>query len=975
MRLAFSRDKQPQFTALSTGPKGVPSDLLPRIDAYEAWLEVNRWGPKLETHLRERLAAAEALPRISVVTPVYRPVLRHFQETVSSVRRQVYTNWEWCLADDASGDPLLTSALERLTGDETRIHFTTRQENGHISQASNSAAALARGDFLAFLDHDDLLSPDALGEIALHLAANPDVDVLYSDDDKIDDNGNRFDPHFKSDWAPESLLSQMYFSHLFVVRRSLFERVGGFRTGFEGSQDHDLALRVTELARRVAHVPRVLYHWRAVPGSTAVSGESKPYSFDAGIRAVEEALLRRGVPARAERPDWAVAAGASLIRHRFPNEGPSVAVLVPTRNQVNLLRRCLAALKPTSYRNYEVIIVDDHSDDPETVLFLEQSGLPIVRVPGSRDGFNFARLCNHAVRQTTAEYVLFLNDDTEVTNPDWLSQMVGFAKLRGVGAVGARLLFPDGTVQHAGVVLNQGSLVLAFRRLPKHDPGYLAGARVCRNYGAVTAACMLTPRELFQRVGGFDEAAFPVSFNDIDYCYRIADRGYRSVYAAEAELIHHEGFSRGAGNQPAEIAEFRKRYRRRVDPFCNASLSIASERFEVQPRRLALGTKRRLNAVMFSHALDLTGAPWCQLELTLALRARGVIAPKVISGRDGPLRARYEEHGISVSVRPQLDSFGSVREYEDAVSGLADEMRAAESAVVYGNTLKAFYAVSAARRLGLPSLWNIRESELWQTFYADVPEGVVREALKCFADPYRVIFVSNGSRAVYDVLNTRHNFCVVHDGLELLGWENRVKTWTRERSRTGLAIAPSDVVLLIVGTVCERKGQHDLIKALGRVCAELSRNIRCFIVGDRPGVYSWELADLVKGLDPGLAARVHLVPETEAVAQYYRAADVFVCTSRVESYPRVTLEAMSCGLPIISTPVFGLSEQLANGVNATFYPPGDVAALAAALEHMVGDPISRATMARQSPLVLAGLKSFDEMVDEYEEFFREAAET
>jgi len=973
LRATFSDSKGPGSTQ-SVAADGWRLDLPARIEPYDAWLAVNQWGPRGATRLRERLDAAGALPKISVLTPVFRPPIEGFLQTAASVRQQAYSNWEWCLADDASGDPTLTAVLEGLSAEDPRIRVTIRQENGHISRASNSAATMATGEFLAFLDHDDLLSPNALGEVALHLAAHPDVDVLYSDDDKIDAEGHRFGPQFKPDWSPESLLSQMYFSHLFVVRRTLFERVGGFRPGFEGSQDHDLALRVTELARRVSHIPLVLYHWRAVPGSTAVSGESKPYSFAAGIRAVEEALSRRGIPVTAGRPDWAVAAGASLIRHSFPDEGPSVAILIPTRNQLTSLRRCLASLGQTSYRNYEAFIIDDQSDDPDTVAFLAQSGVPVVRVPGVRDGFNFARLCNYAVQQATAEYVLFLNDDTEVKNPAWISQMVGFARLPGVGAVGARLLFPDNTVQHAGVLLSQGRLVLAYRRLSKHDAGYLAGARTCRNYGAVTAACMLTSRALFLDVGGFDEDAFPVSFNDVDYCYRIADRGYRSVYAPEAELVHHEGLSRGRGSRPAEIARFRERHRSRSDPYFNPNLSTVSERFEVQPRRLVSGSSRRLNAVMFSHALDLTGAPWCQLELTLALRERGVIVPQVISGRDGPLRARYEEHGIRVRVEPQLDALGSVEDYERVVSGLVQTLQAADAEVVYANTLKTFYAIAAARRLGVPSLWNIRESEPWQVFYKDLPNGLTRAALECFVDPYRAIFVSSGSRAVFEALNARHNFCVAHDALEWRGWEDRVKGWTRETARAGLGVAPSDVVALIVGTVCERKGQHDLVNALARVRPELARRLRCFIVGDRPSGYSRQLADLVTGLDPALAARVRVIPETESVGQYYRSADVFICTSRVESFPRVTLEAMASGLPIVSTPVFGLSEQLADGINAVFYPPGDVAALAVALERIVEDPDSRAAMARQSPLVLAGLKSFDEMVDDYEGFFREAAE-
>ena len=946
-------------------------------DPYDAWLADNRWGPRQEEDLRIRLRAATNLPKISVVTPVYRPDLEYFAETADSVRGQVYDNWEWCLADDASGDPGLTARLRDLAAQDGRIHFVTRSENGHISLATNSAAELASGDYIALMDHDDLLSPDCLAEVALHLAAHNDVDVLYTDDDKVDVDGRRYGPQFKPDWSPESLLSQMYFSHLFVVRRSLYEQVGGMRTGFEGSQDHDLALRVVEIARRVAHLPLVLYHWRAVPSSTAMSGDAKTYSFDAGIRAVAEALSRRGVPAEVDRPEWAVQAKASLLRHHFPDDGPRVAILVSTRNQLPLLVRCVESLARTRYRNVEIVILDDHSDDPETIAWLASFPGRVLRVPGPREGFNFSAIHNHAAHEVDAEYLLFLNNDTEVINPEWLSQLVGFARLPGVGAVGARLLFPDDTVQHAGILhgFNQGSLALAFRGLPREHPGYLAAARVCRNYGAVTAACLLTPRRLFLELGGFDEKDFAVSFNDVDYCYRLVDRGYRCVYAAEAELYHYEGATRGIGSRVDEIARFRQRYGHRPEPYYNPNLSTTSEHFEVRPRRLARRADRPVRALMASHTLDLTGAPFCQFELAAALHAKGQLDPIVISPEDGPLRSLYEECGIPVRILPHgMDKVGSLADYERELSVFTRQILDSNVEVVYGNTLKTFFAIDAARRLDLPSLWNVRESEPWQTYYSYLPDAVACRALECFGFPYRVIFVSNASRAVFEPLDSRHNFQVIHDGLDLDKWHARMGGWNRASSREKLSVGTEEIAVVLLGTVCERKGQHDLVMALAQLAPELANRLQCFIVGDRPGEYSRRMAGLLHQLPAAVSRRVHVVPETRDVACFYRAADVFVCTSRVESYPRVTLEAMACGLPIISTPVFGLSEQLVDQTNALLYLPGDAAALAAALARLAGDRALREGMGAQSRVVLAGLKSFEEMAEDYGVQFMEARE-
>lgn len=947
------------------------------VDPYVAWLADNRWSPRQEAALRERLVAAANLPRISVVTPVYRPSLDHFLETAASVRDQVYDNWEWCLADDASNDSALTAALKELAAQDQRVRFVARGENGHISVATNSAAALATGEYVALLDHDDLLSPDCLAEVALYLAAHDDVDVLYSDDDKVNVDGQRYGPQFKPDWSPESLLSQMYFSHLFVVRRTLYEEVGGMRPGFEGSQDHDLALRAAEKARRVAHLPLVLYHWRAAEGSTALSGDAKTYSFDAGMRAVAEALARRGVPAKADRPDWAVQAKASLIRHVFPDDGPRVAILIATRNRVELLKQCVESLAKTRYRNYEIVIIDDHSDDPETLTWLAAFPGRVLRSPKPREGFNYAALHNYAAHEVDAPYLLLLNNDTEVRGPEWLSQMMGFARLQGVGAVGARLLFPDRTVQHAGILngFNQGSLALAFRGLPEHDPGYLAGARVCRNYAAVTAACLLTPRDLYLAMGGFDEKDFPVSLNDVDYCYRLVDAGYRCVYAAEAELIHHESASRGIGRRVEEIARFRRRYRERPEPYYNANLCTANERFEIWPRHLARWPKRPVKAMMVAHTLDLTGAPICQFEMAAALSDKGRIAPVVVSLEDGPIRSLYEARGIPVRiVSNPLGKVASMADYERELAAFSQLVLNADVEVVYGNTLKTFFAMDAARRLNLPSLWNIRESEPWQTYFSDLPAAVGCRALQCFTFPYRVLFVSNASRAVFEPLNSQHNFHVIHDGLDLEQWEARLAGSTRAGSRARLGIDADELAVMLVGTVCERKGQHDLVRAMALLEPQVAAGLRCFIVGDRPGDYSRELAGLVHKLAAPLRQRVHVIPETRDVAEFYRAADLFVCTSRVESYPRVTLEAMACGLPVISTPAYGLAEQLVHGANALLYQPGDVAGLAETLNRVCEDETLRKSMAEQSRWVLAGLTSFDEMVDEYAIQFVEARE-
>ena len=957
-------------------PKGF---LLPETrDPYQCWIDANQPTEQTVERLRDRLQEKAArLPKISVLMPVYNPPRELFELAVASVRRQIYDNWELCMADDASTVSWIRPRLRALADEDRRIRIRFREHNGNISLASNSAAELASGEFLLFLDQDDLLTDDALAEVAVHLAAHDTVDVLYSDDDKINLEGRRFAPQFKPDWSPELLLSYMYFSHLFVVRKALFETVNGFRPGFEGSQDYDLALRVTEHARGVAHLPLILYHWRVSRGSTAERGDAKPASFEAGRRAVAEALTRRGVEARVFQPDWAVNGATGIFWHEFPDDGPSVAILIPTKNQKAILQRCIDALDKTTYRNFAVVIIDNGSDDPDALHYFQSLKHRVVKVDNPSDRFNFAYVNNRAAERVDAQFVLFLNNDTEVRDPKWLSRMMGYAGLPGVGAVGARLLYSDGRVQHAGIVHGyyDGMAGPAFKLLPEWHHGYLSYGMVARNFSAVTAACMLTPRELFLEQGGFDEQQFSVAYNDVDYCYRLVDRGWRCVYVPGAELYHHEGSSRGFQDDPRELAVFRRKYSNRIDRYYNANLSLANERFEIYPRRLARERSRPPARVLMCAAnLNLEGAPYSQYEMTVELARQNEIEPTVYSPTDGPLRSAYERAGVEVIVGSYpLHGVFEAPEYERAIDDFSVWIREQGFQVVYGNTLQTFYAIDAAKRGGLPSLWNVRESEPWQSYFNYLLSPLIPKALSCFAFPYRVIFVAHATRSCFEQLNTRHNFCVVQTGLDTRRLNQSRGAWPREKSRNKLQLSENEVMVLLLGTVCPRKGQKDLVQAVNLLDENAARNLRLFIVGDRPGLYSSEMGQMVAALPEERRAKITIIPETEETAVYYSAADIFVCTSRLESYPRVILEAMAYGLAILSTPVFGITEQVRDGLNGEFYQPGDVATLAGKLSEFVLNRSKREKYQANAPLVMDSLTSFEEMISSYAEVFKESA--
>jgi len=520
-------------------------------------------------------------PLISVVVPVYRPKLWYFQACIESVMAQRYESWELCICDDASGDPRLTEILAGLPIRDPRISVVTRSENGGISKATNDALRLATGEFVAFLDHDDLIEPDTLAEIAECVGVDPETDVVYSDEDTIhgddemaESTVRRFRPYFKPDWAPDLLLTYPYLGHLLVLRRTLLSEIGGFRSEFDGSQDYDVMLRATERARRVAHVPKVLYHWRAVEGSAADDHSAKPWAHDASRRAVEDAVGRRGIDAVV---DDGPGQGWYHVRRRVVGN-PSVAIIIPFRDHAQMTVQCLSSLAASpGYENFEVVLIDNGSTEPEIRALrgrFEQEGVSVLDYP---DTFNWSVMNNIAASRCEADLLLFMNNDIEARTEGWLRALVELAQRDDVGAVGARLLYPDGVLQHAGVVLGLGSVAgHLFAGMPVGRVGYMSWDRMVRPCSAVTGACMMSSRRAFEAIGGFDEN-LEVAYNDVDYCMRLADSGYKVLYTPHSELVHHESASRGISGFFHDIGYFLGKWpRERImdDHFYSPNLSL-----------------------------------------------------------------------------------------------------------------------------------------------------------------------------------------------------------------------------------------------------------------------------------------------------------------------------------------------------------------------------------------------------------------
>lgn len=535
-------------------------DRSPVDEKYADWIRAfDTLNGNDRAAIADRIASMAKPPTISVIVPLYNTPERLLRRCINSVRAQLWPHWELCLADDASTARHVQKICEQYARIDQRIRFLRREQNGHIAAASNSALSLAHGEFVALLDHDDELAAHALYMVAEALIKRPDLDLIFSDEDKIDAAGKRREPWFKSDWNYDLMLSQNAVVHLAVYRRSLVEQVGGFRSGFDGSQDYDLTLRVAECTQpdRIHHIPFILYHWRAIPGSVAAGVGEKAYPYEAAVRVLQEHLVRTGrTGARVERQAHP---GYYRIHWPLPPDPPRVAIIIPTRDKVDLLRVSVGSiLDRTDYPSIEIIIVDNGSVETETLQYLQEMAThPGVRVLRYDKPYSFAALNNWAVAQTDAPLVGFVNNDVEVITPGWLSEMASQALRPEVGAVGCKLYYPDGTIQHAGIVVGIGGRAgHPHIGLQRSALGYFGRAACVQRFSAVTAACMVMRRDVFIRFGGFNERDFAIAFNDVDLGLQLTRAGLAATWTPHAELFHHESASLGTPTSDQRQQQF-----------------------------------------------------------------------------------------------------------------------------------------------------------------------------------------------------------------------------------------------------------------------------------------------------------------------------------------------------------------------------------------------------------------------------------
>lgn len=518
---------------------------------YEEWYRNHR--PSMEEYQKQREHEFDYQPLISILVPVYHTPEEFLKQMIQSVRKQTYGNWELCVANADPADRRTAEILAVAASKDPRIKITDVPENEGIAQNTNAALKIAAGEYVGLLDHDDLLTPDALFEVVKAVNEQGRPEALYSDEDKVTtDLSEHFQPHMKPDFNKDLLRSNNYITHFFVASKNLADRVGGFDGAYNGAQDYDFILRCTEQAEGIVHIPRILYHWRVHKASTADNPASKMYAFDAGKRAIEAHLKRCMEPGAVSHTK-----DLGFYKVKYPVKGsPLVSIIIPNKDESETLAQCLESIERSSYQNYEIIIVENNSEKEETFAYYGKIQSDRIRIVFWPDEFNYSAINNFGASEAKGDYLLLLNNDVQVITEDWLEELLSNCQREDVGIVGAKLFYPDDTIQHAGIVIGIGGVAGAvFTGLPGVYSGYLHKASIQQDLSAVTAACMMVKRSVYEELGGLEEK-LKVAFNDVDFCLRARDKGYLVVYNPEVKLYHYESKSRGTEDSKEKIRRF-----------------------------------------------------------------------------------------------------------------------------------------------------------------------------------------------------------------------------------------------------------------------------------------------------------------------------------------------------------------------------------------------------------------------------------
>jgi glycosyltransferase involved in cell wall biosynthesis len=901
----------------------------PEPDPYELWQRANAVTPKLRRLIESALEARRGrTPRISLLVDARHSDPERLAALAASLRGQIHSEWDACFIG------------ARAPGHDPRLRHEACTEPKDFVRALNAAAHQATGTWLALIPADGRLPADALAQMAETIADRPGLELVYTDEDVIDDHGARSDPDFKPDWSPTLALSGIFPGQLSLIPRDRFVELGSFREGFDRVPWRDVLLRAGDrlAANQVAHLRIIGFHrW---------SGAVR--ELDLADPMYEQA--RAALADAARRRDWAASPFLPEAGHqrrrcfhqlrwdpglfsRLP-----VTIVIPTRDRLHLLQECIELLDETvDWRFARLVIVDDHSRDADAVRYLariqQRTDLrcTVVRLPEAGAPFNYSRLVNAALPHVDTPLILHLNNDVNVLEPGWLAEMSAWFGQPDVGVVGAKLVFPDKTLNHTGIVLGpHGGLADTPFAHGAESSVDLAWHAVAREVSAVTGACLMTRTEIYRQFGGFDETDFGVAYNDVDYCVRVRDAGFRVIFTPQAKLMHWGSATRGVTFDEAEHIAWVHRHPPGPEPYFSPHWRLEDGRVRCRGDLCNhAGRTGPLRLLLLTHNFNFEGAPLFLLEYaTYLVRVHGFHL-QILSGRDGPLRPAFEALGAQVTLVDTREIYGSPDEEVllSRVDDVGEKVDWEAVDLVVCNTLACFWGVLLARQRHRPSLLYIHESTSIFRFFEltlKLPlHAVVGRALE---EATRVLFLCRATQAYYDDHNRNGNFRIVPSWIRVRAIDEFRRANARDDLRRRHGLPVDEIIIANIGTVCERKGQHVFIRAVDHFNHHYhgATPVRFLMVGARPGIY---LDLLQRDLARMGLTNITFVPETGAAFDYFALADMFVCTSFEESFPRVVLEAMAFRTPIVSTDVHGVAEMVRQRAEAYLVRPGDVAGL------------------------------------------------
>jgi glycosyltransferase involved in cell wall biosynthesis len=933
-------------------------------------------SPYFVNLLKEAADKLQYQPKISILIPVYNAEVQWLDMAVKSVIAQDYENWEICIADDASTSKETLAYLRDLSK-EKKIKIDFRKKNEQIAVATNTAADLAEGEFILFLDHDDFLEPDALFEFVRLLQKQPDLDVIYADNDKVNSDGFHYDEHYKPDFSYFLLISYNYFAHPVCIRKAVFEKAGKLKKGFEGAQDYELQLRIAELTRRIGHIPKILYHWRCHPGSMAYSVNIKPEVFTSTYKALYDHLTRTSKKAELYKPRFALRLQVPVFQLISPKSIGQVEIVIIARDNFQKIMSCITSIvMKTNYPDFSILIMDDSSNHLEMQQFAEKTSCDSIRffqTEKTRNKKSFSELMNMVPGISSAPFLLFFDANCEINDPSWLNKMMAYADFNETGVVGVKIISEENKILRAGKTIQSKPYFVPqnlFEGLNTENGSYTMLAEVSLDSLAVSKRCMLTKRELFKKFGGFNQLEFPENYCDADYCLRIRDAGFTTVYCGDAEVMMRGTKIESGSDDLYEISSFSRKYRQVTDPFIIRKLDIHGniKNPALLNDRYHELLERQLKVLLYSHNLKKEGAPSVLFNIALGLKKRNSYQVIVVSPFDGPLRSELLKEGIESVILScpedikQDDAFNA-----DQLEIISSEFRKTLDAwkpdVALINVLSSFYLIKTTKDAGVAITWLIHESYACNDFRIYLPWFDGKKLREAFRISDLNIFCSDATAGLYHHYLDENPFIVIKNAL-LTKYNNLdISEKSKTAARIKLGIPDSAFVVLNISTFAAHKNQEALLKT-AQIITDTSVSFYC--IGALEGTpYTKQMKELA--IETKIEHKFHIIDATAAVLDYYLAADIFVFPSLNESYPLVILEAMAFGLPIITTNVNGIREQVMPDVNALYIDPLSPDDIAHKINILLDDFQLRKKMGHNSRLIFECLGNFDEMITSYED--------